>query len=101
MDTRATGNNMESIYLTEEHVALREQVARFVANEVEPYGTAWEEQGFVPRDVLRKMGGLGLFGITYPAEFGGSESDLLTSLVFAEALSRSTFGGFIVTALVH
>ena len=49
MDTRATGNNMESIYLTEEHVALRDQVARFVANEVEPYGTAWEEQGFVPR----------------------------------------------------
>ena len=101
MDTRATGNNMESIYLTEEHVALRDQVARFIANEVEPYGMAWEEQGFVPRDVLRKMGGLGFFGITYPAEFGGSEADLLTSLVFAEALSRSTFGGFIVTALVH
>ena len=92
---------MESIYLTEEHVALRDQVARFVANEVEPFGNAWEEQGFVPRDVLRKMGGLGFFGITYPAEFGGSEADLLTSLVFAEALSRSTFGGFIVTALVH
>ena len=101
MDTRETGNSMESIYLTEEHVALRDQVARFVANEVEPYGTAWEEQGFVPRDVLRKMGGLGFFGITYPAEFGGSEADALTSLVFAEALSRSTFGGFIVTALVH
>ena len=101
MDTRATVNNMESIYLTEEHVALRDQVARFVANEVEPYGMAWEEQGFVPRDVLRKMGGLGFFGITYPAEFGGSEADVLTSLVFAEALSRSTFGGFIVTALVH
>ena len=101
MDTRATVNNMESIYLTEEHVALRDQVARFVANEVEPFGNAWEEQGFVPRDVLRKMGGLGFFGITYSAEFGGSEADLLTSLVFAEALSRSTFGGFIVTALVH
>ncbi|MEO8156513.1 MAG: acyl-CoA dehydrogenase family protein [Betaproteobacteria bacterium] len=92
---------MESIYLTEEHVALREQVARFVAREVEPYGAAWEEQGFVPREVLRKMGALGFFGITYPTEFGGSQSDALTSLVFAEALSRSTFGGFIVTALVH
>jgi len=101
MDARVIQQNMESIYITEEHVALREQVARFVAREVEPYGAAWEEQGFVPREVLRKMGELGFFGITYPAEYGGSEADALTSLVFAEALSRGTFGGFIVTALVH
>jgi len=101
MDARAAQQNMESIYLTEEHVALREQVARFIAKEVEPHGEAWEEQGFVPREVLRKMGELGFFGITYPSEYGGSEADALTSLVFAEALSRSTFGGFIVTALVH
>lgn len=92
---------MESIYFTEEHVALRDQVARFLAKEVEPNGNAWEDQGHVPREVLRKMGELGFFGITYPAEYGGSEADALTSLVYAEALSRSTFGGFVVTALVH
>ncbi len=92
---------MESIYITPEHVALREQVARFLAKEVEPHGEAWEEQGYVPREVLRKMGGLGLLGITYPQQYGGAEADALTSLVFAEALSRSTFGGFIVTVLVH
>ena len=91
----------DTVYTTDEHVALREQVARFIAKEVEPHGPAWEEQGFVPREVLRKMGGLGFFGITYPTEYGGTEADALTSLVFAEALSRSTFGGFIVTALVH
>ena len=101
MDARAAQQNMESIYLTEEHVALRDQVARFIAKEVEPHGEAWEEQGFVPREVLRKMGALGFFGITYPAEYGGAEADALTSLVFAEALSRTTFGGFVVTVLVH
>ncbi len=101
MNERAAQFNMQSIYLTDEHVALREQVARFVAREVEPHGAAWEEQGSVPRDVLRKMGDLGFFGITYPAEYGGSQADALTALVYAEALSRSTFGGFIVTALVH
>ena len=58
----------ESIYTTPEHVALREQVARFIAREVEPHGAAWEERGCVPREVLRKMGELGFFGITYPAE---------------------------------
>jgi acyl-CoA dehydrogenase len=93
--------NLDAIYFTEEHRALREQVARFVEKEVEPHGEAWEKQGHVPREVLRRMGDMGLFGITYPAEYGGSESDLMTSLVYAEALSRSTFGGFVVTALVH
>ncbi len=91
----------ESIYLTPEHVALRDQVARFLAREVEPHAHAWEEQGFVPREVLRTMGRLGFFGITWPQRHGGLDADAITNLVFAEALSRCTFGGFTVTALVH
>jgi acyl-CoA dehydrogenase len=91
----------ESIYITPEHEALREQVARFIANEVEPVAEAWEEQGYVPRAVLRKMGSLGFLGITAPVEYGGAGADALTNVVFAEALSQSTFGGFIVTVLVH
>jgi len=91
----------DSIYLTPEHEALREQVARFVAREVEPVAAAWEEQGHVPREVLRRMGSLGFLGITAPVEYGGAGADALTNVVFAEALSQSTFGGFIVTVLVH
>jgi acyl-CoA dehydrogenase len=101
MDLSFSDRGSESVYITPEHVALREQVARFLAKEVEPHGEAWEEQGFVPREVLRKMGSLGLLGITYPQEYGGAGADPLTALVFAEALSRSTFGGFVVTVLVH
>jgi acyl-CoA dehydrogenase len=51
--------------------------------------------------VIRKLGDLGLLGITYPPEYGGAGADALTAVVFQEALSRSTFGGFIVTVLVH
>ena len=91
----------DSVYITPEHITLRDQVARFLVEEVEPVAHAWEEQGCVPREVLRKMGALGLLGITYPEEYGGAQADALTSLVFAEALSRSTFGGFVVTVLVH
>jgi acyl-CoA dehydrogenase len=90
-----------SIYLTEEHLLLRDQVARFIATEVEPRAEQWEEQGMVPREVLRKMGGAGLLGIMFPQEYGGGGADALTNAVFAEALSQSTFGGFIVTVLVH
>ena len=45
---------MESIYLNPEHELLREQVARFVAREVEPHALAWEDAGTTPREVLRK-----------------------------------------------
>jgi acyl-CoA dehydrogenase len=91
----------QSIYDNPDHELLRDQIARFIAREVEPHGAAWEEQGFVPRDVLRRMGQAGLFGLMYESAYGGAEADALTNLVFAEAVSQSTFGGFIVTVLVH
>jgi acyl-CoA dehydrogenase len=92
---------MDNIFITPEHEQLREQVARFIAREVEPFAAQWEEDGCVPRDVLRRMGEAGFFGLMYGSEHGGSEADAMTNLVFAEALSQSTFGGFIITVLVH
>ncbi len=92
---------MDSIYLTPEHELLRDQVARFLAREVEPFGEQWERDGCPPREVLRKMGDAGMLGLMYASEHGGAEADALMNLVFAEALSQSTFGGFIITVLVH
>ena len=92
---------MDNIYLTAEHELLKDQVARFVAREVEPFALAWEAAGMTPREVLRKLGDAGLLGLMYASEHGGAEADALTNLVFAEALSQSTFGGFIITVLVH
>ena len=94
-------SNLESIYLMPEHELLRDQVARFVAREVEPHGLDWEEAGRTPREVLKKLGAAGLLGLMYEGAYGGAEADALTNLVFAEALSQSTFGGFIITVLVH
>jgi acyl-CoA dehydrogenase len=92
---------MDHTHLSPERELLREQVARFLAREVEPHGAAWEAQGCVPREVLQRMGAAGLLGLRYAPEYGGAGADALTNLVFAEALSQSTFGGFIVTVLVH
>jgi acyl-CoA dehydrogenase len=91
----------DTAHTTPEHELLREQIARFIAREVEPHGEQWERDGCVPREVLRKMGDAGLLGLMYDSEHGGAEADALTNLVFAEALSQSTFGGFIITVLVH
>lgn len=92
---------MNNIYTTPDHELLRSQVDRFITREVEPYAAAWEDEGCVPREVLRKMGAAGLFGLMYDTQYGGAQADALTNLVFAEALSQSTFGGFIITVLVH
>ena len=90
-----------SIYDTPEHELLRDQLARFIAKEVEPHGQQWEEQGFVPREVLRRMGAAGMLGLMWEPQYGGGGADAMTNLVFAEALSQSTFAGFIITVLVH
>ncbi len=92
---------MDSIYLTPDHALLREQVARFIAREVEPHALAWEAAGVTPREVLRKLGDAGMLGLMYSSRWGGGDADALSNLVFAEALSQSTFGGFIITVLVH
>ena len=92
---------MNNIYITPEHKLLQEQVARFISREVEPHAAAWEDTGMVPRAVLQRMGRAGFLGLTVSAEYGGGDADALTNLVFAEALSQSTFGGFIITVLVH
>ena len=85
----------------EEHHMLRDQVRRFVEAEIKPHADAWEEDGMVPRAVLRKMGELGFFGIRYPQAFGGSDLDTLATVVLAEELGKSTYSGVAITALVH
>ena len=92
---------MDTLYATAEHQTLREQVARFLAREVEPFADGWEHEGQVPREVLRRMGDAGLLGIAFEPEYGGAGADAITNLVFAEALSASLCAGFVITVLVH
>lgn len=88
-------------HFSAEHRALRHQLRRFVEAEIKPHALDWEAQGSVPRAVLRRMGELGFFGIRYAPELGGSGMDPLASVILAEELGRSTFGGVAITALVH
>jgi acyl-CoA dehydrogenase len=88
-------------WMAGEYESLRDQVRRFVEEEIKPYADRWEEDGFIPRPILRRMGELGFFGIRYPAEYGGAEMDAVASTVFAEELGRSTYGGAADAILVH
>ncbi len=88
-------------YMTDELQAIYDQTVDFVTNEVMPHGEDWEEAGRVPRDVVRKMGELGMLGLRVPEELGGLGMGYLASATFSEALGASTFAGFDVTVLVH
>jgi citronellyl-CoA dehydrogenase len=79
---------------TEEHRMLRESVAKFVATEVNPFIDEWEEAGIFPaRELFKKAGDLGLFGLTKPEEFGGAGLDYSFSVAAAEELGRCKAGG--------
>jgi acyl-CoA dehydrogenase len=90
----------KSIYLNEDLVAIRAQVREYVEREIAPRAEAWEKTG-VPREVLDDMGRLGFFGLRVPEEHGGLGLGPVASVVFAEELGRSTYGGFTITVLVH
>jgi acyl-CoA dehydrogenase len=90
-----------NIYMTDELEAIYDQTVEFVQKEVIPDGDAWEEAGKVPRDVLRKMGELGMFSLRVPEALGGLGMGMLASATLSEALGASTFAGFDVTVLVH
>lgn len=92
---------MQSIYESEDLAAIRAQTRRFVEDEIVPKAEPWEEQGYVPRELLRQMGEIGFFGLRVPEDWGGVGMGPLASLVFAEELGRCTFGGVTATIIVH
>ncbi|MUV24294.1 acyl-CoA dehydrogenase [Burkholderia thailandensis] len=79
---------------TEEHEAISRTVRRFIEQEVNPYVDEWEEAGIFPaHDVFRKLGALGMLGLSKPAAFGGGGLDYSYELVMAEALGVCAAGG--------
>ena len=92
---------MDPIHFSDEHRILRDQIRRFVDQEVRPNADVWERDGMVPRDVLRRMGELGFLGIRAPERYGGSAMDAVGTAILSEELGRSSYGGFAITVLVH
>jgi acyl-CoA dehydrogenase len=84
-----------------EHEMFRDQLRRFVAEEVRPHAEDWEAAGEVPRAVFRRMGELGFLGARYSAQYGGAEMDVFASVVLGEELGRAGLSGFAASVLVH
>ncbi|MGL5810744.1 MAG: acyl-CoA dehydrogenase family protein [Nocardioides sp.] len=81
-----------SFELSEDHEALRALVRDYALAEVAPHVAAWDRDHHFPVDVVRALGGLGLFGLTVPEEYGGTfgpeGSDFTSLCVAIEELGR-------------
>jgi acyl-CoA dehydrogenase len=78
---------------TEEHEELRASLRRFIATELRPHATEWEDARWFPDEVFPKLGANGFLGLKYPEEYGGQGGDYLHDAVFSEELSRCGSGG--------
>ncbi|MFE7156392.1 acyl-CoA dehydrogenase family protein [Streptomyces sp. NPDC057636] len=78
---------------TKDHEAFRTTVRDFVAEQVVPHYADWERQGHVPRELYRKLGDLGVFGINVPEEYGGAGvTDFTYQTVIREECGRAGVG---------
>ncbi|WP_332853603.1 acyl-CoA dehydrogenase family protein [Duganella sp. S19_KUP01_CR8] len=77
-----------------EHQELQRTLKRFIESEINPYVDEWEEAGIFPAHALfKKMGELGLLGLTKPVEYGGLGLDYSYSMAMAETLGHVDCGG--------
>jgi len=77
-----------TIELTDEQEALRAVVRDFARSEIAPHAERWDRDHVFPVEVVRAMGDLGLFGIPFPAEYGGGDAGLVSLCVAIEELAR-------------
>ena len=84
---------IERTLFNADHEAFRDAFRRFCDKEIAPHHDAWEEQGYVDREVWRKAGANGYLCMTMPETWGGADADKLYSVVQMEELARGGFTG--------
>lgn len=76
-----------NLRFSEEQEMMQKMVRDFAENEIAPFVERME-QGEFPREILRKMGELGLMGIPVPEKFGGAEMDFVSYIIAINEISR-------------
>ncbi len=74
--------------LTEEQSMIRDTTHKFVDEVVEPQAEELERSGKYPYDIINRMADLGMMGIPFPVEYGGSGGDWVGMHICIEELSR-------------
>src|SRR5262249_6808485 len=95
------GTQPQSAFYTAEHEAFRDVMRRFVAREIEPYASEWDEAGEFPRSLYAKAAEVGLLGLGFPEEHGGVPADQFMKIVASQELARAGAGGVSSSLMSH
>ena len=83
---------------TEEQLMFKEQVVRFARNEIAPRCQEHDLQGEFDFQSFRKLGDFGILGLHFPGELGGSDADVVTTVLAGEALGEAGVDGGLTLA---
>ncbi len=89
-------------YYSPAHEDFRRMLRRFVEQEISPYANQWDEEETFPLELYRKAAGIGLLGLGFPAEYGGTpDADMFFHLIVSEEMTRAGSGGVLASLLSH
>jgi len=93
---------LNPVYYRPDHLDLRETLRRFVAKEITPHASDWDEAGGFPRELYRKAAEVGLLGLGFPEEYGGIAGiDYFHRLVASLELAQAGSGGVVASLMSH
>ncbi len=98
--SESSWRNFDLFNPTPEHKMIRETVREFVQSEVEPQALEHDRREVFNLPLFRKLGELGLLGITVPEEYGGAGQDAVAAVIVHEEISSSD-PGFCLAYLAH
>ena len=80
-------------YFTEEHIQFRQSLRDFLEKEVVPFVDEWEEVGNPPREIWKKFGDMGYFGLRFPEKYGGLNLDFFYDVILLEEMAKVNSAG--------
>src|SRR5206468_572545 len=78
----------DSLYFSEQHLAVRNMVREFAQGEVAPVAAKFDAEAKFPWANIKRMGELGLLGIPWPEELGGAGLDLLSYVIVINEMAK-------------
>jgi alkylation response protein AidB-like acyl-CoA dehydrogenase len=76
--------------LSPQHLEIRRTVREFAEREIMPVAAELERRGEFPHEIIRRAAELGLLGVPYPDEVGGTGLDSLAYAITVEELARAS-----------
>ncbi len=78
----------ESLYFSDQHLAVRDMVRSFAQGEVAPVAAEYDESAQFPWENVKRMGELGLLGVPWPEELGGAGLDLTSYIIAIHEMAK-------------